>query len=122
MPTEPALPKSFLRPCVLLLLREQPAHGYDLLQRLAPFGIGGHDPGGLYRALRALERDGLVRSGWEASQSGPDRRIYELTRRGMEELHRNARALEATRGALDTFLSRYGEFVSLGTPVEQRVR
>ncbi len=33
-PTATALPKNFLRPCVLLLLREQPAHGYDLLERL----------------------------------------------------------------------------------------
>jgi poly-beta-hydroxybutyrate-responsive repressor len=107
------LPKSFLRPCVLLLLREHPAHGYDLLERLRPFGFSGHDPGGLYRTLRGLERDGLVRSGWEPSQSGPDRRIYDLTRTGTEALHRNAKALVATRDVLDRFISRYGEFVSV---------
>nr|MBA3788699.1 helix-turn-helix transcriptional regulator [Actinomycetota bacterium] len=74
--TAPALPKSFLRPCLLLLLREQPAHGYELLERLRPLGFAGDDPGGLYRTLRALERDGLVHSAWEPSQSGPNRRIY----------------------------------------------
>jgi PadR family transcriptional regulator PadR len=114
MPTDPTtLPKNFLRPCLLLLLREQRAHGYELLERLRPLGFAGDDPGGLYRALRSLERDGLVRSAWEASSSGPDRRTYELTRHGMEELHRAVRALAAARDVLDVFLSRYGEFVSL---------
>ena len=116
MPTEPvapALPRNFLRPCLLLLLRERPSHGYDLLERLGALGFGRDDPGGLYRALRALERERLVRSAWEDSDSGPDRRIYELTRAGREELHRAAKGLAAGRRTLDAFLSRYGEFVSL---------
>ena len=110
----PSLPKNFLRPCLLLLLREQPAHGYDLLERLAPFGFVRDDPGGLYRALRALEREGLVVSRWQHSDVGPHRRIYQLTRAGMEELHERAKALAQLRGVLDSFLSRYGEFVTLG--------
>ena len=112
-PAAPALPRNFLRPCLLLLLREQPAHGYDLLERLRPLGFVREDPGGLYRALRALEREGLVHSAWEPSSAGPDRRIYELTRAGMEALHTRAKELAAAREALDVFLTRYGEFVSL---------
>src|SRR3954449_11311397 len=115
MPTEPprALPKNFLRPCLLLLLREDPAHGYDLLERIQSFGFDGSDPGNLYRALRALEKDGLVRSVWEASDSGPDRRTYEITRKGMEELHETAKAIAAGHETVAGFLSRYQEFVSL---------
>ncbi len=109
-----ALPKRFLRPCLLLLLLEQPAHGYELLERLTPLGFARPDPGGLYRALRALERDGHVRSGWEPSQAGPDRRIYELTRAGAEELYRSAKSLAHARESLDVFVSRYAEFVALG--------
>ena len=107
------LPKNFLRPCVLLLLREQPSHGYDLLERLRALGFDRDDPGRLYRALRSLESERLVRSVWERSESGPDRRIYELTRAGMEELHDAAGALDETRALLDRFASRYGEFVAL---------
>ena len=107
------LPRTFLRPCLLLLLREQRAHGYELLERLTSFGFTRSDPGGVYRALRALEEEGLVHSAWEPSSGGPDRRIYELTRSGMEELHRRAKALARTNEAVDVFLSRYGEFVSL---------
>jgi poly-beta-hydroxybutyrate-responsive repressor len=117
IPTEstPAqvLPKNFLRPCLLLLLREQPAHGYDLLERLRPLGFSRDDPGRLYRALRQLETDGLVRSVWEKSTSGPDRRMYELTRTGMETLHASAKDLMVTGGILSVFLSRYSEFVAL---------
>lgn len=107
------LPKNFLRPCLLLLLREQPAHGYDLLERLRPLGFNRDDPGRLYRALRTLESDGLVRSVWEKSATGPDRRMYELTRAGMEELHGAAKALMTTDQILGVFLSRYSEFVAL---------
>jgi len=107
------LPKNFLRPCLLLLLREQPGHGYDLLERLGPLGFTRDDPGRLYRSLRGLEADGLVRSRWEESDSGPDRRIYELTRPGMEELHGAAQSLVTTGSILSLFLSRYGEFVAL---------
>jgi PadR family transcriptional regulator, regulatory protein PadR len=111
---EPPLPRNFLRPCILLLLREAPAHGYDLLERLRAFGFTGSDPGGLYRALRGLEDEGLVRSAWEPSDSGPDRRIYQITRPGMEELHERAGALADTRTLIDRLLSRYEEFVALG--------
>jgi PadR family transcriptional regulator PadR len=108
-----ALPRNFLRPCVLLLLREEPAHGYDLLERLRSFGFAESDPGGLYRILRRLEEDDLVRSAWERSSVGPDRRIYELTRTGMEELHRHAKVLAGTAERLQYFLGRYEEFVAL---------
>ena len=108
-----ALPRHFLRPCVLLLLREAPAHGYELLERLRPLGFPASDPGGLYRALRSLEDEGLVHSAWERSEAGPDRRIYELTRAGIEHLHERAKELEETRATLDVFLSRYSEWVAL---------
>ena len=111
--SQAVLPKNFLRPCLLLLLREQPAHGYDLLERLRALGFERDDPGRLYRALRALENDRLVRSSWEPSDSGPERRIYEVTRAGMEELHESAAALRSTRELLADFLSRYAEFVAL---------
>jgi PadR family transcriptional regulator PadR len=109
----PVLPRNFLRPCVLLLLRESPAHGYDLLERAQAFGFTRSDPGGLYRTLRSLEDEGLVRSGWEPSPQGPDRRIYEITRAGAEWLHASARDIQSTHDLLQRFLARYEEFVEL---------
>jgi poly-beta-hydroxybutyrate-responsive repressor len=112
-PAGPSLPRNFLRPCVLLLLREQPAHGYELLERLSSFGFSRDDPGRLYRTLRALEREGHVRSAWERSQSGPDRRIYEVTRKGVEELHETAKGLVNAADVVELFLSRYAEFAEI---------
>jgi poly-beta-hydroxybutyrate-responsive repressor len=116
---EPALPRNFLRPCILLLLREQPAHGYDLLERLRPLGFVRDDPGRLYRALRSLEAERLVRSAWEGSDSGPDRRVYEVTRAGMEELHNQSHGIAESAKTLERFLSRYSEFVALGSSRER---
>lgn len=99
-------PKNFLRPCLLLLLGEQSAHGYELLERLKAFGFS-RDPGGLYRVLRTLEREGLVASRWQASEFGPDRCLYQLTPVGREWLGAWAETLDETRRTLEDFLRRY---------------
>jgi DNA-binding PadR family transcriptional regulator len=112
-PTRSAVPKGFVRAALLLLLLEQPAHGYELLERLEPFGVQRADTGGLYRNLRALENDGLVRSDWRQSAAGPDRHVYQITHSGREELHSHAKGLAAT---LQLFVSRYLEFADLTHP------
>ncbi|MBW3620869.1 MAG: helix-turn-helix transcriptional regulator [Actinobacteria bacterium] len=110
------LPRSFLRPCLLLLLAETPSHGYDLLEQLAELGLPTADPGGLYRVLRALEREGLVDSRWETSDAGPARRTYELTAEGVEWLHAWAGALAEGRRLVGGFLRRYAQ---LGRTAQQ---
>ena len=47
------LPKTFLHPCLLLLLKEEPGYGHDLVVRLKELGIE-DDSAAVYRALRAL--------------------------------------------------------------------
>lgn len=111
-----ALPKNFLRPCLLLLLREHPGHGYDLRERLGPLGFGGGDHGRLYRTLRSLEGDGLVRSVWGPSHGGPYRRVYELTDAGHTSLHDQAIELGATHDILGDFLCRCAERDVAATP------
>lgn len=110
------LPKNFLRPCLLLLLHESPAHGYDLRERLRPLGFSRDDPGRLYRALRALEAAGLVRSTWETSSGGPDRRTYVITPAGEARLGAAVDELKAMYSILDTFLDRFDDETSLTTP------
>lgn len=106
------LPRNYLRPCLLLLISEQPSHGYDLMERLEHLGLGTTDPGGLYRALRAMERDGLVLSHWEMSSTGPARRTYTLTEEGLDWLHAWAGALRESRRLLARFLERYEKMVA----------
>lgn len=104
-----ALPKNFLRPCLLLLLRERPAHGYELCDRLQTLGFEAEDHGRLYRALRRLEADGCVRSSWSPSHNGPYRRVYEVTEVGTHALRREAGELEEANRILDAFLCRCAE-------------
>ena len=115
-----ALPKNFLRPCLLLLLHESPAHGYELRERLRPLGFGRDDPGRLYRALRSLEDGKLVRSTWQSSSGGPDRRTYELTRAGEERLREATAELQAMHAVIDTFLQRCDESLAHHAPRQRR--
>lgn len=99
----------FVEPALLVLLAERPMHGYDLLERV-PELTGeerGVDLGNLYRVLRALEADGLVRSEWNADVPGPAKRVYELTDEGRTVLDRWAEGLRRTRGDIDDFLRRH---------------
>ena len=100
----------FTEPALLLLLRERPAHGYDLLERLTELVPGERiDMGNLYRVLRALEEDGLVRSEWNDDAPGPAKRTYELAPAGVEVLDEWAAALARSRDRIQTFLQRYHE-------------
>ena len=98
----------FSEPSLLLLLRERPTHGYELLDALPTLtGEARVDMGNLYRVLRALEDDGLVRSEWQADAPGPAKRTYELTAAGRRLLDEWASALQRSRERIDAFLERY---------------
>jgi PadR family transcriptional regulator PadR len=98
----------FVEPSLLLLLRERPLHGYELLERLPELGLEGRvDIGNLYRLLRALEEEGLVSSEWSADLPGPAKRTYELTDAGRRLLDRWAEALGRMQRTIDSFLERY---------------
>jgi poly-beta-hydroxybutyrate-responsive repressor len=100
-------PKNFARPCLLLLLAEAPAHGYELMDRLRAFGFEVNDPASVYRSLRQMEQEGLVTSEWELSARGPARRVYCLNSDGSDLLEAWAFALEKNRQILGQFLARY---------------
>lgn len=100
-------PKNFARPCLLLLLSEAPAHGYELIERMRPFGFEVGDPAGIYKALRQMEAEGIVSSEWELPRRGPARRVYALTSDGRDLLDAWAHTLERNRAVLDAFLARF---------------
>ena len=112
-------PRNFLQPCLLLLLRERPDHGYELAARLRPMHDGEGDAGSVYRALRAMERQGLVRSSWQTSPTGPARRTYHVTDDGTTALAALVVGLEQAHAALHVFLERYARLV--GAPQRAEV-
>lgn len=107
--------RGFLQPQLMLLLLKKPAHGYELMERLAQDAETPEaDPGLLYRTLRQLEEDGLVRSSWDTEGRGPARRVYELTDEGLEYLHAWAVNIRKTRQRLDRFLAEYEAYFPSG--------
>jgi PadR family transcriptional regulator len=95
----------FGEPALLLLLSAGPAHGYELLERLPQLlGEERVDVGNVYRALRALEEDGLVVSEWRADLPGPTKRTYTLTEAGGVVLASWLESLEMLRADLASFV------------------
>src|SRR5947208_17140774 len=87
----------FTEPALLLLLRERPAHGADLLERLPELtGDQRVEMGNLYRLLRALEQEGLVASEWANGK-----RTYAVTDAGRRLLDEWAGALRRARERTD---------------------
>ena len=107
-------PKNFARPCLLLLLAESPAHGYELIDRLRPFGFEISDPATIYKTLRGMEQDGIVTSQWELSSRGPARRVYSLTSDGRDLLESWALTLEQQRTILGRYLERFSALQTAG--------
>lgn len=98
----------FLQTCLLLLLRERPAHGFVLVERMRAFSERFSDRGTVYRLLRGLEREGLVRSTWRAATPiAPPRHVYRITTKGIVRLAARAEDLEAAHRELHSFLDRY---------------
>ena len=98
----------FGEPALLLLLREAPAHGYELIERLPELLPDERvDMGNLYRVLRALEEQGVVSSEWDADAPGPAKRIYELTDEGRALLDSWAASLRGAQEHIGAFLARY---------------
>ncbi len=102
-----ARPRNWLVPVTLLALREWESYGYELTQRMAAFGFEVMNPGTLYRTLRQMEKDGIVKSTWETSRGGPARRMYSITDAGEAYLDFWAQALEQYRRNMDAFFQLY---------------
>jgi PadR family transcriptional regulator PadR len=75
---------------VLLILRDGPSYGYDLVQQMSArsnhlltFGEGT-----VYPLLYSLEQQEMVSGSWQQPPGGRRRRMYRLTAAGRRELTR----------------------------------
>ena len=100
--------RNLLRPTLLFLMHQGPAHGYDLLERLRSFGIVDIDPSLIYRALHDMEKEGYIQSIWDEEKTqGPPRRVYTLTSEGDNNLQYYLEELQTTRSRIDQLLQAY---------------
>jgi DNA-binding PadR family transcriptional regulator len=98
----------FVEPALLLVLRDDEVHGYDLASRLEALAPDERvDLGNLYRMLRGLEEEGLVASRWRDDLPGRIKRTYTLTPAGRDLLDAWASALRAANDTTAALLRRY---------------
>lgn len=74
--------KGVLGVAALAALREAPAHGYALAQRLKDVLGGSVAEGTLYPLLASFEAAGWVKHDWDTQQAGPARKVHSLTLAG----------------------------------------
>lgn len=93
-----------LRAQLLHILDRNPGiHGYAAHKQLvALYSPAGSDV--MYRALRALETEGLVVSKHVRSGHGPQRRAYEVTDAGRAQLAELVAEIERTAARLTDFV------------------
>ena len=104
------IPPLFM-PSILLLLKEEPTHGYALLKRLSQLGVVSPDmdPSPIYKTLRWFEETGLVVSERERGERGPDRKVYRITEAGNGSLAFFAGLVEKAGEIIAWFQDKYKE-------------
>jgi len=90
-----------------LELREWSSYGYELMEKMATFGLNTMNAGTFYRTLRQMEKDGIVQSSWETSEGGPARRMYSITEAGEAYLKLWAESLDQYQRMMNTFFQLY---------------
>lgn len=69
---------------VLTVINDGELYGYEIAQHIREGSGGAFAPseGSLYPALHRLEADGALTGTWRASDRGPRRKYYRLTKKG----------------------------------------
>jgi PadR family transcriptional regulator PadR len=91
---------------VLKTLTLEPMHGWGIAQRIEQIsrGVFQVNAGSLFPAFRRLERDGLVRAEWRATENNRRAKYYSLTETGRRKLRVETREWESQIAAIARIL------------------
>jgi transcriptional regulator len=97
-----ALVQGTLDMLILKTLALEPMHGYGIGVRLEQISKGAFqvNAGSLFPAFRRLERDGLIKPEWRATENNRQAKYYALTPAGRSRLARATREWEAQTAAI----------------------
>jgi PadR family transcriptional regulator PadR len=87
---------------ILKTLALEPMHGYGIGARLTQISRGVFivNAGSLFPAFRRLERDGLIKGEWRATENNRQAKYYSLTAQGRAALKRQTRDWESQATAI----------------------
>lgn len=91
--------------CLLAVMDEGPAYGYEMTRRLRARGLSIVGEGSIYPLLGRLERDGLVETYRAVSDGGPPRKYYRPSSTGRAALALGVSEWRAARDAVDAVLA-----------------
>jgi PadR family transcriptional regulator PadR len=90
--------------CLLAVMDEGPAYGYEMTKRLRARGLSIVGEGSIYPLVARLEREGLVETYMAPSNGGPPRKYYRPSKEGRQVLAAGVSEWRAVRDALDAVL------------------
>jgi transcriptional regulator len=78
---------------VLKTLALESMHGYGITVRIEQMskGVFRVNPGSLFLAIQRLDRDGLIKGEWKASENNRRAKYYALTEKGRKRLDNETR-------------------------------
>lgn len=81
---------------ILLVLKDGPSYGYQLVQDIKTRSAEAFDfpEGTIYPLLYGLEEDGMITGDWKPGTGERKRKVYRLTAAGRKELERRLSAWE----------------------------
>src|SRR6266852_3564029 len=91
---------------ILKTLALEPMHGYGVGIRIEQIshGVFQVNAGSLFPAFRRLERDGLIKGDWRATENNRKAKWYALTAEGRARLRRNTQDWEVQTAAIARIL------------------
>jgi PadR family transcriptional regulator PadR len=91
---------------ILKTLELQPMHGYGVAVRIEQIsrGVFRVNAGSLFVALQRLQRAGLIKSEWKASENDRRAKYYSLTEQGRRKLSSETREWERQVAAIARIL------------------
>jgi transcriptional regulator len=91
---------------ILKTLALEPAHGYGIAVRIEQMskGVFRVNAGSLFVAFQRLQRAGLIRSEWKATENNRRAKYYALTEQGGKRLSSETREWERQVAAINRIL------------------
>ena len=96
------LKRGFLQFVTLYLISQQPRYAYEIKDEILKItgGTFDIDRNNLYKKLRLLEKEGILKSQLEPSQQGADRKYYSITPFGKKLFNEMYQLLIPVMGSL----------------------
>lgn len=105
------IPQGTLDMLILQILTLEPAHGYNIAQRLEQISnaVVQVNQGSLYPALHRLEQRGWLVAEWKPSETGREAKFYSLTRAGRKQLAIEKESWARLTGAVQLIFNEGGQ-------------